>query len=169
MAERTLVVNSMSKSHGMTGWRIGWLTAPTEIIRLLTGLNLVTTYGLTDFVSHAAAEALENDYGVEGIAQIYGERRRLFLDAVAGSNQLVVRGSHGGMYVMLDLRSIEPDDEAFAWALLDAEQVAVMPGSSFGDAAAGQIRISLCQPDAVLAEAAKRIRRFAASYRRKAA
>ncbi|TIW14509.1 MAG: aminotransferase class I/II-fold pyridoxal phosphate-dependent enzyme, partial [Mesorhizobium sp.] len=50
MAERTLVINSMSKSHGMTGWRMGWLTGPTEMIRLLTDLNLVTTYGLPAFI-----------------------------------------------------------------------------------------------------------------------
>ena len=51
---------------------------------------------------------------------------------------------------MLDIRAVEPDCEAFAWAFLDAEKVAVMPGSSFGEAAAGHIRISLCQPDDVL-------------------
>ena len=61
MAERTLVINSMSKSHGMTGWRIGWLTGPEDIIALLISLNLVSTYGLGDFVSRAAIEALEND------------------------------------------------------------------------------------------------------------
>ena len=66
MAERTLVINSMSKSHGMTGWRIGWLTGPADFITLMISLNLVTTYGLTDFVSRAATEALENGYGVEG-------------------------------------------------------------------------------------------------------
>ena len=68
------------------------------------------------------------------------------------------------MYVMLDISAIERDDEKFAWAFLDAEKVAVMPGSSFGDAAAGHIRISLCQPEPVLIEAAARLRRFASSY-----
>jgi arginine:pyruvate transaminase len=169
MAERTLVINSMSKSHGMTGWRIGWLTGPESMISLLISINLVTTYGLTDFVSRAAAEALENDYGVEQIADIYNGRRKVFLDAVRGLNDITVRGSEGGMYVMLDVRAIEPDDEKFAWALLDAEKVGVMPGSSFGDAAAGHIRISLCQPDDVLLDAATRLRRFASSYRSKAA
>jgi arginine:pyruvate transaminase len=63
------------------------------------------------------------------------------------------------MYVMLDISAIEPDDEKFAWSLLDAESVGVMPGSSFGDAAAGHIRISLCQPDEVLLDAATRLKR----------
>jgi arginine:pyruvate transaminase len=169
MAERTLVINSMSKSHGMTGWRMGWLTGPESMIALLVSLNLVTTYGLTGFIQQAAAEALENDYGVKQIADTYNGRRKVLLDAIRGLNDITVRGSEGGMYVMLDVSAIERDDEKFAWAFLDAEKVGVMPGSSFGDAAAGHIRVSLCQPDDVLLEAATRLRRFASSYRSKAA
>jgi arginine:pyruvate transaminase len=169
MEERTLVINSMSKSHGMTGWRLGWLTGPEEMIALLVSLNLVTTYGMADFVSRAAIEALENGYGVKEIAERYAARRTVFLDAVRGMNDITVRGSEGGMYVMLDIGAIEPDDEKFAFAFLDAENVSVMPGSSFGDAAAGHIRISLCQPEAVLTEAAQRLRRFASGYKAKAA
>ena len=169
MAERTLVINSMSKSHGMTGWRLGWLTGPAEFIALLVSLNLVNTYGLNDFISRAAIEALNGDFGVKEIAGLYAARRGVFLDAVRGMNDVTVRGSDGGMYVMLDISAVEPDDEKFAWALLDAEKVAVMPGSSFGEAAAGHIRISLCQPEDVLREAANRLRRFASTYRSKAA
>jgi arginine:pyruvate transaminase len=153
----------------MTGWRIGWLTGPERLISLLVSLNLVTTYGLTDFVQQAAADALENGYGVEQIADTYNGRRKMFLEAIHGLNDITVRGSEGGMYVMLDVSTIERDDEKFAWAFLDAEKVGVMPGSSFGDAAVGHIRISLCQPDDVLLEAATRLRRFASSYRSKAA
>lgn len=169
MEDRTLVINSMSKSHGMTGWRLGWLTGPVRMVALLTDLNLVTTYGLIDFVSHAAVEALENGYGVKEIAERYAGRRTVFLDAVRGMNNVAVRGSEGGMYVMLDISSIEPDDEKFAWTLLDKEMVGVMPGSSFGEAAAGHIRISLCQPEPVLKDAAARLRRFVSTYRSNAA
>ncbi|CDX44255.1 Arginine--pyruvate transaminase AruH [Mesorhizobium sp. SOD10] len=169
MAERTLVINSMSKSHGMTGWRMGWLTGPKAMIALMIDLNLVTTYGLPAFISIACAEALENHYGVKDIAERYAARRTMFLDAIRGANELTVRGSEGGMYVMLDISAVEPDDEKFAWALLDKEKVGVMPGSSFGEAAAGHIRISLCQPEPILKEAAHRVRRFASNYRREAA
>lgn len=169
MAERTLVLNSMSKSHGMTGWRIGWVTGPASLIRQLISLNLVTTYGLTDFVSHAAAEALENGYGVKEIAERYAARRTVFLDAVRGMNDVTVRGSAGGMYVMLDIRAVEPDCEKFAWAFLEKEKVSVMPGASFGDAAKGHVRISLCQPEDILREAAERLRRFVSNCRSKAA
>jgi arginine:pyruvate transaminase len=169
MAERTLVINSMSKSHGMTGWRIGWLTGPQHFISLLISLNLVSTYGMPDFISRAAVEALENDYGIAEIAQRYAARRTVFLDAIRGMNDVTVRGSEGGMYVMLDISAIEPDDEKFAWAFLETERVGVMPGSSFGDAAAGHLRISMCQPEPVLQEAARRLRHFISTYRREAA
>lgn len=169
MSERTLIINSMSKSHGMTGWRIGWLTGPKSVVDLLINLNLVSTYGLPDFISHAAVAALDNAYGVKEIAERYAGRRAVLLDAVRGMNEVVVRGSEGGMYVMLDISALEPDDEQFAFALLDAEKIAVMPGSSFGHAAAGHIRISLCQAEDVLLEAATRLRRFVSGYRRRAA
>lgn len=160
MRERTLIINSLSKSHGMTGWRIGWLTAPADIVTLLRSLNLVATYGLPDFVSRAAIAAVENGFGVEAIADRYAARRKMFLDAVHGLDGVTVRGSEGGMYVMLDVRAVEPDCEAFAWGLLKQENVAVLPGSSFGQAAEGHIRISMCQDEPVLKEAAARIRRF---------
>lgn len=164
MAERTLVVNSMSKSHGMTGWRVGWLTGPANLIRELISLNLVSTYGLNDFVSRGAIAALENGYGVEEIAATYLERRRIFLEAVRSINGVSVAGSQGGMYVMLDIRAVEPDCERFAWGLLDREQMAVLPGASYGEAARGHLRISLCKPEALLKEAADRLRRFVGAY-----
>ena len=157
MAERTLVVNSMSKSHGMTGWRIGWLTGPAGMIRLLTGLNMVTTYGLSDFTWRAACDALEGNYGVTEIAALYAARRRAFAKAIAPFREVELRGSQGGIYAMLDITAAGTDCEAFAWSLLEEERIAVMPGASFGNTARGHIRVSLCQPEQVLAKAAERI------------
>jgi arginine:pyruvate transaminase len=163
MAQRTLVINSVSKSHGMTGWRVGWMRGPDWLIAKMNHFNLVATYGLPDFVSHAAAEALDNDWGVDEIAARYAARRELFRQAFDGSNGVVIRGSKGGMYAMLDVRAVEPSGERFAFALLDAEGVAVMPGESFGHAAAGHVRISLVQDNAVLGDAIARIKRFVAA------
>ncbi|KFB09767.1 pyridoxal phosphate-dependent aminotransferase [Nitratireductor basaltis] len=160
MKERTLVINSLSKSHGMTGWRVGWLTGPSEMIRALISLNLVSSYGLADFVSRAAAIAVEEKHGVSQIAERYAKRRRVFLDEIAGLNGIVQRGVDGGMYVMLDISAIEPDCEAFAWGLLNDENVAIMPGTSFGASAEGHVRISMCQDDEILREAALRLRRY---------
>ncbi|MCG6857312.1 MAG: pyridoxal phosphate-dependent aminotransferase [Salaquimonas sp.] len=160
MEERTLIVNSVSKSHGMTGWRVGWLRAPKEIIDSLGAFSLVVTYGLSDFVSRAAAAALDHDWGLDEIAATYERRRKTMRKALDGLAGVTIHGSEGGMYVMLDVRAIDADGERFAFDLLDAEKVAVLPGESFGESAAGHIRISLCQPDDMLEEAARRIARF---------
>ena len=80
--------------------------------------------------------------------------------ALEGLNSVSIHGSQGGMYIMLDVRSIDEDGERFAFDLLEAEKVAVLPGESFGEAASGHIRIALTQPDDVLEEAARRIAHF---------
>ncbi len=160
MAERTLVVNSLSKSHGMTGWRVGWLTAPAEMIARLANLNLVSSYGMVDFVSRAAIAAAEKGHGVEEIAARYRARRKTFVEAISDLDGVCVRGAEGSMYVMLDISRVNPDCEAFAWDLLEAERIAVLPGTSFGNAAVGHVRISMCQDETVLKEAAARLRRF---------
>lgn len=164
MKERTLVVNSLSKSHGMTGWRLGWLTASADVIRQLVNLNIVSSYGIADFISHAAIEAVEQGHGVDEIASRYQARRRIFMDALEGAENIVIRGSEGAMYVMLDVSAIEMDAETFAWGLLAAENVAALPGTSFGEAAQGHLRFSMCQDEERLLDAAKRVRRFAANY-----
>ena len=163
MQERTLVINSVSKSHGMTGWRVGWLRGPEPLIKTMIGINLVVTYGLSDFVSRAAAAALEGGWGVAEITARYTARRQLFTSAFDGSNGVLVRGSKGGMYAMLDVRAVEPDGEKFAFALLQAEGVAVTPGESFGAAAAGHVRVSLVHDEPILNEAILRIKRFIAT------
>lgn len=164
MAERTLVINSLSKSHAMTGWRIGWLTGPAELISYLTALNLVSTYGLPDFSSRAAVEALNNKYGLDHIAATYSTRRTLMIDALKNIDGIKIRGSDGGMYVMIDIRSFEPDGEKFAFHLLDTQNLAVMPGESFGPSTAGHLRISLCQPEDRLLEAARRLEQAVKKY-----
>jgi len=68
-----------------------------------------------------------------------------------------VRGSQGGIYAMLDITAATPDCEAFAWKLLETEKIAVMPGASFGEAARGHVRVSLCQTEERLVDAARRI------------
>ncbi len=163
MADRTLVVNSLSKSHGMTGWRIGWLTGPAAVIQMLIGLNLVSTYGLPDFSSHAATLALENSIGITEIATRYSHRRQVVRNRLHGHDRLHLRGSDGAIYMMVDISAITSDDEAFAWALLDQEHLAVMPGSSFGAEARSHIRLSLAQPDQILAEGIDRLIRFTQS------
>ena len=164
MKERTIVVQSMSKSHAMTGWRFGWVITSEEMAYYFIQHNLVSTYGMNDFISKAATRALNDEIGVNEIADTYHKRGQAFYDELKGMNGIRVLNEPGGMYFMLDIREIAQDAPKFAFDLLDAENVAIMPGDSFGPAAAGHIRISLCQPENNLKEAAKRIRRFASTY-----
>lgn len=165
MKDRTIVVQSMSKSHGMTGWRIGWLIASPQMCNYLTQHNLVSTYGMNDFISRAATVALNEEIGVAEIAETYRKRGEAFVTELRGVNGFRILNEPGSMYFMADIREIASDAQKFAFGLLNEEQVAIMPGDSFGPSAAGHIRISLCQPEDRLNEAARRIRRFASSYR----
>ncbi len=148
MAERTLVVGSMSKSHAMTGSRIGWVVGPDDIIAHLQNLSTHTTYGVAGFVQHAALHALSLGEGFEtGIAEPFRRRREIALKCLSGSNVVKAIRPQGAMYIMLDIRSTGMSGETFAEALLDQHHIAVMPGESFGDAAAGHIRVALTVAD----------------------
>ena len=162
MEAQCLVVGSLSKSHAMTGSRLGWIVGPAAAIRHLGDLATTTTYGIPGFVQDAGLFALNEGAEIEaGIAARY--RRRAKAAVAALGNQPSVRAvtPQGGMYLMLDIRETSLSGQEFADRLLDAERIAVMPGESFGNAAAGHLRIALTVPEAALRDALARIARFA--------
>ena len=162
MAERTLVVGSLSKSHMMTGARIGWLVGPEEIIAMIGDLATNMTYGQPGFLQDAALVALRDGAGIEAeVADRYRRRRDAVLAVLEGSNVLKCRPSQGGMYLMLDVRATGLSGQAFADRLLDETGIAVMPGESFGRAAAGHVRVALTRPEDELCHAAARMIAFA--------
>ncbi|MEZ5800869.1 MAG: aminotransferase class I/II-fold pyridoxal phosphate-dependent enzyme [Nitratireductor sp.] len=97
---------------------------------------------------------------MEELTQRYDARRKALISAFDGIRGAQVRGSQGGIYVMLDVSDTFESGEDFAWSLLEAEKIAVTPGEAFGKAASGHVRISLCQDEQTLAQAALRIRNF---------
>ncbi|MGJ8623573.1 MAG: pyridoxal phosphate-dependent aminotransferase [Yoonia sp.] len=162
MAERTLVVGSMSKSHAMTGSRIGWVCGPQDAIAKMVNLATHTTYGVPGYIQDAATFALGQGDAVEAeVAAPFRRRRDLTMQALAGQNVVRAVPAQGAMYVMLDIRATGMDGEGFANALLDAERIAVMPGESFGDAAAGHIRVAMTIDDAAYVDALARLIAFA--------
>lgn len=164
MAERTLVIGSMSKSHAMTGSRIGWLVGPERVIERLAELLTVTTYGVPGFIQDAAEAALRTGDAIEAdLAATYRRRRDLALAALEGTRRLAVVPPDGAMYIMVDVRRTGLSGDAFARRLLEAEGVAVMPGESFGRAAAGHVRVALTAAEASLAGALARLSAFAAA------
>ena len=164
MVERTLVIGSMSKSHAMTGWRVGWVIGPEVAIASLADLFLTMTYGMAPFIQNAALVGLQQGaQGEKDIAALYRRRRDRALQALSSSKTLKVHAPAAAMYLLIDVRAVSANGEAFAYELLDEEKIGVMPGESFGASASGHIRISLCTEDEKLAEACERIGRFADS------
>ncbi|MBR9842141.1 MAG: pyridoxal phosphate-dependent aminotransferase [Rhodobacteraceae bacterium] len=164
MAERTLVVGSMSKSHAMTGSRVGWICGPVDVVEHLINLATHTTYGVPGYIQDAADFAISQGSDLEDkIAEPFRRRRALATEILARHNTVGVVPSQGAMYIMLDLRATGLSGFDFANQLLDAHHIAVMPGESFGRAAAGHIRVAMTIDDARFAEALETICRFAES------
>ncbi len=164
MAERTLVVGSMSKSHAMTGSRCGWVVGPEAVIEHLINLATHTTYGVPGFIQDAAVFALAQGAPFEEeIAAPFRRRRTLAQEVLAKQNAVALVPAQGAMYLMLDVRSTGMSGEAFANALLDAHHIAVMPGESFGTAAAGHIRVAMTIEDAAFRDALETLCAFAES------
>lgn len=164
MAERTMVVGSMSKSHAMTGSRVGWVCASETMISHLIDLATNTTYGVPGFIQDAALFALNAGAALEDdIAAPFRRRRDLTLDALAGQNVVRAVPAQGAMYVMLDIRASGMSSADFANDLLEQERIAVMPGESFGKAAAGHVRVAMTIDDAAYVNAIKRLIAFAQS------
>ncbi|KRS12024.1 aspartate aminotransferase [Roseovarius atlanticus] len=158
MAERTLVIGSLSKSHAMTGSRIGWVVGPEEAISHMGNLSTHTTYGVAGFVQEAACYALAKGDAFEAqVAAPFRRRRDLVLGLLEGQDVVRPIPAQGAMFVMLDVRATGLSGEEFALRLLDRHKVAVMPGESFGRAAAGHVRVALTVADDRLGEALARL------------
>ncbi len=132
----------------MTGSRIGWVIGPEEIVTHLTNLATHTTYGVPGFIQDAALFALDLGSAFEAeIAEPFRRRRVLAQGVLARHNRVTAVPSAGAMYLMLDVSPTGMSGEAFADALLDTHHIAVMPGESFGAAAAGHIRVAMTIED----------------------
>ena len=162
MADRTLVVGSMSKSHAMTGSRCGWLVAPAPVVEYLTTLAIHTTYGVAGFVQDAAQFALAQGRPLEDkISAPFRRRRDIATRLLAEQNVLRLLPSMGAMYLLLDVRSTGLSGNEFADKLLMHHHISVMPGESFGASAAGHIRLAMTLEDTMLETAITRLIGFA--------
>ena len=162
MADRTLVIGSMSKSHAMTGSRVGWVCGPADTIGPMWDLATNTNYGIPGFVQDAALFALGLGSAFEaGIAAPFQRRRAITQALLAGQNLIQAAPMDGAMYVMLDVRPTGLTGAQFATALLETHLIAVMPGDSFGQASAGHIRVAMTVADDRYATALGLIVQFA--------
>lgn len=160
LVDRTLVVGSLSKSHAMTGSRIGWIIGSDAAIDHVVNLSTHTTYGLPGFLQDAGTFALDQGPDFEAAISAPFRRRHAALSAMFAARGLTVVPSTATMYLMLDIRPTGLSGDDFADQLLDAYLIAVMPGESFGQAASGHIRVALTTNDAALDRAAHAIADF---------
>ena len=164
MRKRTIVLGGFSKSHAMTGWRLGYAVGPAQIIAALRKIHQYTIMSAPTSAQMAVAATLDTaDDAVEQMRAEYDRRRRLI---VAGFNELGLScfEPHGAFYAFPNIAAAGMDDTTFAEKLLAEEQVAMVPGSAFGASGAGFMRASYATAYEKIEEALERIRRFMRRY-----
>lgn len=169
MAERTVIVSSLSKSHAMTGWRVGWTIGPPALSPHTVNLALCMLYGQPGFIQDAAAigilGALEGQMAeIASMRATYKARRDRACALFRNLPGCRLHVPTAGMFIMLDIRALGWSATRFALLLLEEEGVAVLPADPFGKVAQGHLRISLTAPEDRIAEAAARLGRFLARH-----
>lgn len=162
IADRSVSIGSLSKSHAMQGWRLGWVIAPPDLAKHLVNLIKPMHYGLSPFLQDAAVVALSEDHPeIEAMHREYRERRDLVCGRINAMPGISCTWPEGSMFLLVDVRGTGLDGEKFAWGLLDHGGVSLLPGTGFGDSVTGHVRFSLTMPLAVLEDACDRIERYA--------
>ncbi|MFC6906125.1 pyridoxal phosphate-dependent aminotransferase [Halalkalicoccus tibetensis] len=152
MAERTVTINGFSKAYSMTGWRLGYIAAPEELIDEAGKLHSHSVSCATNFVQHAGIEALENtEESVEEMVEAFESRRDLLVDLLA-EQDVEVRAPEGAFYMMVP---VEEDDQAWCEGAIQDAHVATVPGSAFGTP--GYARISYANSEERIEEAVDRL------------
>lgn len=167
MAERTVTVSSLSKSHAMTGWRIGWMIGPPTLIKHAENITLCMLYGLPGFIQEAGLSALR-DFASESetMRDLYRHRRDILIDRLDGQKGLKLVVPEAGMFALVDIRSTGLDAREFASRLYRQEKVSVLDGAAFGAISSGFVRLSFTNDDITLMESCRRILRFVAGISR---
>ena len=161
MAERTVTIGSLSKSHAMTGWRIGWVAANPALIEHMGRLAITMHYGLPGFVQQGALAAVERSTAVTAdMRERYRRRRDLVVGALAKTPGLGVLSPDAGMFVLVDVRSTGLAPLDFAWRLFREERVSTLDASAFGSTTRGFLRAAFTVGEPQLAEACRRIDGF---------
>jgi aminotransferase len=163
LKKRTVLLGGFSKSHAMTGWRIGFAAAPQEIIDGMVRIHQYTIMSAPTTAQDAAIEALKSDSYVDEMVAEYNRRRKLI---VAGLNKLGLTTfePRGAFYAFPNITASGMDDETFAEKLLHEEHVAVVPGNAFGAGGAGFVRCSYATAYEKIEEALRRMEKFMQRY-----
>lgn len=149
--ERTLLVNSLSKTYAMTGWRVGFLAAPAGVLAnaLKAGQNSITC--VAPFVQKAAAFALSDPQIQQAAAEMraaYARRRALVLNLARENSSRLVTAPRGAFYFFLDFRALKLSSQKICERLLEESGVGLVPGAAFGAQGEGFARMTIAASDA---------------------
>lgn len=160
MKERTVLLGGFSKAYAMTGWRVGWVCAPADILEAMMKIHQYIIMSAPTPSQYAALEAIQHgeEYTQQFVAE-FDARRRLIVSALRDMG-LTTFEPKGAFYAFPSIRSTGLTDMEFAERLLDEEKVAVIPGSAFGEGGRGHVRMCYASPRPLLEEAMERIGRF---------
>ena len=160
MKERTLLINGFSKNFSMTGWRLGYICGPHELLSEITKIHQYAIMCAPSTSQYAAIEALRScDDDVERMREEYDDRRRII---VRGFNELGLecREPKGAFYAFPSIKSTGLSSDEFCEKLLYSQKVALVPGTAFGDSGEGFVRASYCYSVAHIKEALRRVGEF---------
>lgn len=172
MKDLTVVVNGVSKTYAMTGWRIGYLAAPEDVAKAIDSFQSHATSNACSISQYAAIEALKSpEEEIEKMVSIFSERREKLLALLKEVKGVTAVEPQGAFYVMLDVSGVYgrsyrgktiTGSVEFAAELLECEKVAVVPGVSFG--ADDCVRISYSLSMAEIEEGIRRIKKFVENF-----
>ncbi len=166
MKERTVLINGFSKAYAMTGWRLGYACGPEEIIAQMTKIHQFAIMCAPTTSQYAAVEALRNgDEDVAKMREEYNGRRRYLMHRFKEMG-LECFEPFGAFYVFPCIKEFEMTSDEFANRLLQAQKVAVVPGTAFGACGEGFLRISYAYSLEVLKEAMDRMEVFITDLRK---
>jgi len=160
MQERTIVINSFSKSFAMTGWRIGFASGNKSIIEKMIRLqeNLVACVNASS--QYAAIKALNIFNKTDKIIEIYRKKRNFMVDGLNSIRGISCYQPKGSFYVFPNVKNIGKNSDTVANELLEKASVVTIPGSAFGPHGEGYLRISYANSEENLREAVKRIKKY---------
>ena len=165
MKERTLLINGFSKAYAMTGWRLGYACAPSDIIKQMTKIHQFAIMCAPTISQYAAIEALKNgEEDVKMMRESYNQRRRFLMNAFKEMN-IECFEPLGAFYVFPCIKEFGMTSEEFALRFLKEEKVAAVPGTAFGDSGEGYLRISYAYSIEKLKIAMERLNNFVTRLR----
>jgi aminotransferase len=162
MKERTILIGGMSKDYAMTGWRIGYAAAAPDLLAAMRKIHQYTIMSAPTMGQAAALAAFTDpraEEAVQAMRASYDQRRRLIVDGL-NSIGLTCFEPQGAFYAFPNIEISGMDEDTFAWTLLDEEQVAVVPGTAFGEAGKGFVRCSYATSLEKIEQALERMQRF---------